>query len=142
MSDRDDDTTDMFGIELSDAEAMAHLDEMTAVEFSHWPQRLVELIDVISECLVRKHQVSDDAALRQASDLTVAISRYFGGRQIYIPLSQKLERAIRDKIIYQECKSGNIEELAIKYKMTTVSIYKIYSRQRALHISRIQRPLF
>jgi Mor family transcriptional regulator len=142
MTTRDEDTDDMFGDELNEAEIMAHIDEMSAVDYSQWPHRLVELIDVVAECLTRKHQLDAERALAQAATITVAISRYFGGRQIYIPTSEKLERAIRDKIIYQECKQGNIDEMAIKYKMSTVAIYKIINRQRALHVRRVQRPLF
>lgn len=142
MKDRDDDTEDMFGEDLNEASILAHLDQVSEIDVHHWPQRLVELIDVISEVLMRKHRLEANEAKHKARDIAVSIGWYFGGRQLYLPTGQEMERAVRNKAIWDAHNGRNVEELAQKYQLTVTMIYSILGQQRKLHIGRIQKSCF
>jgi Mor family transcriptional regulator len=139
----DADASDLFLDEpLDDAAILSHLDDLGSVDQRHWPQRLVELIDVVAECLVRKHSLDKAVAHGQARDIAIVIGRYFGGQQVYIPFGKELERAVRDKAIWNDYTGENIDALVPKYRLTKVMLYNIIRAQRRLHVDRIQRNLF
>lgn len=117
---------------------LEHLDDP---EIRHaWPQLLSDLVAVI-EHDYRALRLDADQARRLAMVAVRAVSRYAGGRQIYIPVGEQLDRALRDREIWERWRGNNMSELCRDYGLTERQIYDILRRQRALARRRHQRDL-
>ena len=107
----------------------------------HWPQSLVDMLQVIEE-----EYVSIGIAPRLAQRLAFSILRilayYHGGQVFYLAKEDQLDRALRDHQIWCEFNGSNHAELARRYDKGVIQIYKILAEQRALHRDRIQPGLF
>lgn len=55
----------------------------------------------------------------------IALSKYFGGTQIYIPKVEELLKNKRYRQISEEYDGTNIQELAVKYHISESTIYRI-----------------
>jgi Mor family transcriptional regulator len=106
-----------------------------------WPRMLAEYIDVLL-ATYRRLGASEDQALEYAEQGVLAIGKYCGGRQSYLPTGERLETAVRDRRIYLEYNGRNKGELAQRYDLTERRIEQIAAEQRAIHIRRIQPELF
>lgn len=104
-----------------------------------WPKDLAVIVSIAEDNL-KRHRGKSDFAI--AAQIAIALSRYAGGRALYIPQGRRLETALRDAEIYRLAKAGNLDELATEYKLTLSSIYEILREQRALHIAKVQPRLF
>lgn len=135
---RDDDTTDIFGDELDEEAIQRNLHQHDSTEVHHWPKRLVELIDVVTNTLVQKHSLELSDARHQARDVTIAIAQCWGGMQVYLPFGRTLTNAIRNKEIWNDFTGNNIDDLVRSYRLTKVQIYNILAQQRALHVTKNQ----
>lgn len=108
-----------------------------------WPKALHDLICVMESQIKRQHPEQADQARALARTNVMAIAHYLGGRQLYLPRDDRLQRALRDHEIYQEYKGRvNHDALATQYGLTTIQIYNIVANQRKLHTARIQPQLF
>jgi Mor family transcriptional regulator len=136
----DEEQLDLVGYD-QDA-ILNNLDMVTNMDECHWPQRLVELIDITSSYLKREHRIEKDQAHIMARGISAAIGSYFGGQQLYIPTGKALELAVRDHAIWEDFTGNNIGELVIKYKLTCAQIYNIIAKQRQLNIAKRQHSLF
>lgn len=106
-----------------------------------WPKALTDLVSVIEAAYLRAGDTPE--AARYRAFVTVrALSRYAGGRQLYMPKGDVLERALRDREIWAKYKGNNVDDLAEAFELTVVQIYSIIAEQRALHRKRLQPPLF
>lgn len=107
-----------------------------------WPKMLHDLICVTESHIKNKRPHLNDDAHKLARDVVISISHYLGGRQLYLPRDDRLQRALRDHKIYQEFSGNNQQELAFKYDLTSIQIYNIIAHQRKLHHARVQPCLF
>jgi Mor family transcriptional regulator len=65
-------------------------------------------------------------------DAVKQIIRTFGGEAIYIPKTESVLRASRDRAIYEEFDGSNYRELARKYNLSVPHIRVIVQSQRKL----------
>lgn len=108
-----------------------------------WPKTLHDLMCVMEAQIKRRHPEHAMHAYAMARSNVLAIAHYLGGRQLYLPRDDRLQRALRDHQIYQEYKGRvNHDALAAQYGLTTIQIYNIVANQRKLHTARIQPQLF
>jgi Mor family transcriptional regulator len=129
---------DLFGDEVP-ADALEH---MQSPEIrAKWPKALVDLVSVIEAAHLRAGD-APEVAQRRAFVTVRALSNYAGGRQLYMPKGDVLERALRDREIWGKYKGNNIDDLAETFDLTVVQIYSIIAEQRTLHRNRIQPSLF
>ena len=82
------------------------------------------------------------AARRQAFIAVRAISRLAGGRSLYIPQGHHLERALRDRALWELYDGNNIDELVSRAGISAVQVYNIIAEQRKLARARHQSDLF
>lgn len=131
---------ELFDDKLPD-DALDHLDDPEIR--ARWPQALVDMLDVMANALAR--QIDDqDQARKLATVALRALARYHGGRMFYLPKGDSLERALRDKAIWEahDGRRATVQELAARHGLTEQQIYSILREQRALHRRRIQPTLF
>lgn len=129
---------DLFGDELP-SDVLEHLQ---APEIrAKWPKALADLVTVIESANGRAGD-DQDAARDRAVIIVRALSKYAGGRQLYIPKDDALERALRDREIWNRFQGNNVDELAATYKLTAVKVYSIIAEQRVLHRQKVQPSLF
>lgn len=133
MSDKD-----LLGDELP-KEILEHL--QTPAIRAKWPKALADLVSVIEAAYLRAGD-APEAARTRAFVTVRALSRYAGGRQLYMPKGDVLERALRDRDIWARYKGNNVDDLAEAFELTVVQIYSIIAEQRALHRQRLQPSLF
>lgn len=129
---------DMFGDDIP-ADALEHM--LSPEVRAKWPAALTNLVDVIEAAHLRAGD-DQDAARARAFITVRAMSNYAGGRQLYMPKGDVLERALRDREIWERHTGNNVEDLADAYSLTTVQVYSILAEQRSLHRQRIQPSLF
>lgn len=122
---------------------MENMNSGELVAFKHrWPQLLVDINDVVNNHLAKALKKSSPEEIQKISDgVIIALSKYLGGRQIYLPSNESLNIAIRDINIWRDHNGRNTEHLAKKYKLTEIYIYSILKAQLALHVNRIQPQL-
>lgn len=129
---------DMFGDELP-SDILEHL---LAPEIrAKWPKALADLVTVIETANGRAGD-DQDAARDRAFIVVRALSTYAGGRPLYIPKDDVLERALRDREIWERFQGNNIDELASTFDLTVKRVYSIIAEQRSLHRQRMQPSLF
>lgn len=128
---------DMFGDELP-GDVLEHL--QTPEIRAKWPKALADLVTVIESANGRAGD-DQDAARDRAVIIVRALSKYAGGRQLYIPKDDVLERALRDREIWNRFQGNNVDELASTYKLTAVKVYSIIAEQRLLHRQKVQPSL-
>lgn len=103
---------------------------------SAWPSALADLVDVIENHLTRAGRVSEDAR-EIAQGVTIALAEYFGGRQVYIPRGESLKRFLRDTEIYKLSGKMRAQDIADKFGVSFVTVYKVIREQRALRRNKI-----
>jgi Mor family transcriptional regulator len=108
-----------------------------------WPKTLHDLMCVMESQIKHRHPEHAKQAHTLARSNVLAIAHYLGGRQLYLPRDDRLQRALRDHLIYERYRGrANHDSLAAEYGLTTIQIYNIVAQQRKLHTARIQPQLF
>ncbi|GEK71573.1 MULTISPECIES: Mor transcription activator family protein [Halomonas] len=132
-----DDNLDM-GFEIPE-DALERLQDPEILR--KWPQGLSDMVTVISAALCRAGD--DEATARERAFRAVrALAQYAGGRSLYVPKGEALNRALRDRAIWEAFDGANITALAIRHGLTEVQIYAILAEQRKLALARVQSELF
>lgn len=108
---------------------------------ARWAQGLVHMIEV-QEAEFRRLGHDQAEAFRLARSAVLAMSKYFGGRQWYMPRGDALAAALRDAEIYRRAHRGNIAALAGEFKLTERHIWRICRQQHRLHLDKVQGRLF
>ncbi|MDC8015180.1 Mor transcription activator family protein [Tahibacter soli] len=108
---------------------------------ARWPQRLVELYDVLF-AYARKIGFDDEKAARDASERAVLIADYLGGSVIYLPRGDALRKAVRDSEAYRRHDGRNTDALAREYGMKTTKFYELLARERKRRLRTLQGELF
>lgn len=106
-----------------------------------WPQGLTDMVMVIEAAIVRRG-ASREQARRVAFVAVRALSQFAGGRSIYIPKGEALDRALRDRELWERFDGSNVSELATWAHLTEVQVYAILAEQRKLARRRVQPELF
>lgn len=86
--------------------------------------------------------IDEDLARQFANELMYLISQHWGGQSVYIIKDDTFIADVRDIQIYAEFNGHNHSELAKKYGLSTVYIYRIIKRMTALEKSQLQPELF
>ncbi|MDN3524333.1 Mor transcription activator family protein [Halomonas sabkhae] len=132
-----DDNLDL-GFDIPD-DALARMQDPEILR--KWPQGLSDMLTVIHAAL-RRAGDDDDTARDRAFRAVRALAHYGGGRSLYVPQGQQLERALRDREIWERFDGSNVSELAAWTKLTEAQIYSILAEQRKLARDRLQPGLF
>lgn len=106
-----------------------------------WPKLLVDMLDVSRAALVDAG-AKDERAREIAIIVLRAVARYHGGHSTYLPTGDTLDEALKHYRIWQDSGKLSVRELAEKYDVSDVHIYRIIARQRKLARSRVQPDLF
>lgn len=132
-----DDNID-FGFEIPDDAMERMLDPEIRRK---WPQGLSDMLTVI-ESAHRRAGDDDTTARSRAFRAVRALAQFAGGRSLYVPKGDQLDRALRDRQIW-ECHDGtNVTALAQQHDLTEVQIYSILAEQRKLAHARMQPDMF
>ncbi|MBZ9574396.1 Mor transcription activator family protein [Modicisalibacter sp. MOD 31.J] len=132
-----DDNLDM-GFEIPD-DALERLQDPEILK--KWPQGLSDMLSVI-ESAHRRAGDDDETARIRAFRAVRALAGFAGGRSFYVPKGEALERALRDREIWESFDGGNVSTLATRYHLTEAQIYSILAEQRKLARDRVQPGLF
>ena len=128
-----------FGFDEIPAYALERLPDPELAR--HWPQSLVDMLQVIEAEYV-EIGLEPRIAQRLAFSTLRILAYYHGGQVFYLAKGDQLDRALRDHQIWCEFNGSNHAELARRYDKNVIQIYKILAEQRALHRNRIQPGLF
>lgn len=109
---------------------------------TRWPQRLVEIYDVLFAYNARRRGLAEDDAARDAAAQAILLADYLGGAVVYLPRGDSLRKAVRDSEAYRRHNGRNTEELAREYGMTTTKFYELIAREKSRRVRRMQGRLF
>lgn len=129
----------------TDDDLTALLDNIDTLESDPklWPKTLHDLMCIMEAQIKTRHPELTEHAYKLARTNVIAIAHYLGGRQLYLPKDERLQKALRDYNIYHHQFTGaNHQELADFHGLTKIQIYNIIANQHKLHITRIQPSLF
>ncbi|MBB3231724.1 Mor transcription activator family protein [Halomonas stenophila] len=132
-----DDNLDM-GFEIPE-DALERLQDPEILR--KWPQGLSDMVTVISAAH-RRAGDDETTARARAFRAVRALAQYAGGRSLYVPKGEALDRALRDRGIWEHFDGTNITALAAQHDLTEVQIYAILAEQRKLARARVQSELF
>lgn len=133
----EEDNLDM-GFEVPD-DALARLQDPEILK--KWPQGLTDMLMVI-EAAYRRAGDDQQLARERAFRAVRALAQFAGGRSLYVPQGRQLDRALRDREIWERHDGTNVSELAQRFALTEVQIYSILAEQRKLARARHQPDLF
>ncbi|RXE49194.1 Mor transcription activator family protein [Chromohalobacter israelensis] len=132
-----DDTQDM-GFDVPD-DALEQLQDPEITK--RWPQSLTDMLMVI-EAAHRRAGDDAESARERAFRAVRALSHFHGGHIFYLPKGKQIDRALRDREIWERHNGANVAELAQEYDLNEVRVYKILAEQRLLARRRSQPDLF
>lgn len=93
-----------------------------------WPQRLVEMEEVLSGDL-RQHEQTRRGSQLIARAMVRALSERFGGQVVYFPSSKPIARKKRNEAIAREYTGNNIRELAERWQLSEHQVRSILRDQ-------------
>tara|TARA_B100000700_G_C15038220_1_gene853875 strand:+ start:770 stop:1207 length:438 start_codon:yes stop_codon:yes gene_type:complete len=131
------DNLEMFD-ELPD-DALEHLQDPEITK--RWPQSLTDMLMVI-EAAHRRAGDDAESARERAFRAVRALAHFHGGHIFYLPKGRQIDRALRDREIWERHNGANVSELAQAYDLNEVRVYKILAEQRTLARRRSQPDLF
>ncbi len=92
--------------------------------------------------LLKEAKIDDSKSEQVANELMLHISSHWGGQMLYIGKDHAFHADKRDMQIYNEFNGNNHFELAEKFDLTVVYIYRIVKRMAEIEKKRRQRDLF
>lgn len=137
-----DDNYELFELSDLSADLLTHLDDIGDEARKKWPRDLVALIDIYQAALQRLgHDTAD--ARRIAHTLISELAIYCGGRYIYLPKGDALEKAIRDVRLFVDWSENHKtpEQLVEVYSVSLQHVYRIIKEQRQYRINKVQPKL-
>ncbi|MDO6527379.1 Mor transcription activator family protein [Motilimonas sp. 1_MG-2023] len=111
---------------ISDLKAAA------SVEKHFWPSSLVEMSDVLYDACRRQLALPEKQIEQIANTTILALSAYFGGRTFYLPTGEKIEKALRDDLIYRLSLELPIANIGEKFGLSDASIHQIVKKQKQI----------
>jgi Mor family transcriptional regulator len=110
--------------------------ELDSLPESAWSKWLVDFIEVM-ESEFQRNGIKEDEAFRLARIGTLALAKYHGGRQWYLPIGVRLTTALRDAEIYRRARPGNIPKLAEEFGISSIHCWRVVRQQLKLHRRKI-----
>jgi Mor family transcriptional regulator len=129
------------GASAEELQQLLEADESLPEAQRRWPQELSAILRVLEASLLRAG-VDAPRAFSLAAGQVADLAAYRGGRMLYLPQGRRLRTALRDAAIWREFNGKNVEELAEKHRLTSITVYEILREQRALNTRRVQPQLF
>lgn len=105
------------------------------------PPLLVEIADHAADVLKTELGLDPERAAHGGYLIMRRIAEAVGGAAIYIPTADSIERHERDEAIWREFTGDNVHELARKYGVTTIHLYRLIKRLRAEEAAKRQGNL-
>lgn len=126
---------ELFELTEEEAERLEQAADLLAdPDVKHkWPQSLAGMMDVLASAH-RADGMNPDQAMRLAAKGIVALARYHGGRQFYLPTNDALDLAVRDRMLFDRWMRGlaTPEQLADEIDTTYTRVMQIIAAQRSL----------
>jgi Mor family transcriptional regulator len=127
---------ELFALSAEEAEQLVDMAELLDDPDikRKWPHSLAGMADVAASVLRSEEDLGVERAERLALKVIVALSRYHGARQFYLPTSEALELALRDRRMHWRWMQGRAtpEQLADETGLTYTRIMQILAEQRRL----------
>jgi Mor family transcriptional regulator len=86
--------------------------------------------DLIKRELIASLGISESKAEEAAREATHAVCSVFAKQNVYIPENRQVELSKRDCELWECFTGSNIEELGVKFDLSSVQVYKIVERMR------------
>lgn len=112
-----------------------------------WPERLLEILDVLAAEL-RRHPETAAAAEVTAAHCAAALARYIGGRVVYLPLGGDLDAAVIRLRIYRAWlgwtgdQARFVDSMIRAHRVSHDTVYAAIREFRARHLALAQGRLF
>ncbi|MBJ8477190.1 Mor transcription activator family protein [Acinetobacter bereziniae] len=103
---------------------------------------LHDLRDLTCRLLKNLNTVDEASANQISNELMYQVSQHWGGQSIYIIKDDTFQAEERDIQIYKEFNGHNHTELAKKYNLCEIYIYRIVKRMHEQERNRLQPSLF
>lgn len=98
---------------------------------AQWPQRIVELTDVVQAAFVREHLPADQAD-KLAALAVLSIAFYIGGRPVYLPVGSRVRDAVRRRLIFRAWQTGeSVQALQARFGVSHETVYAAIREGRA-----------
>ena len=133
--------SDLFGVDDENNDILGHLNDEALHQKHYWPGDLVELSEVI-RAQMKREGIDDESTYQMMERVLLAMAFMCGGRNYYLPKSDRIKNALRDKRIYDAFTGRNHKELARLFRLSEQKIYEVIREQTQLHRDRIQHNLF
>jgi len=105
------------------------------------PPLLVEIADQAADVLKSELGIDPERAAHGGYLIMRRIAEAVGGAGVYIPTADSIERHERDEAIWREFSGDNVNELARRYGVTTIHLYRLIKRMRADQAAKRQGSL-
>lgn len=115
------------------------LASFTNSKHAKWPQGLALLYDLLMTEAARTLPAERAHALTEQQIL--AVGQWLGGRPFYLPKSDVLKRAIRDRNIWNAFNGRNYDELCRQFNLCDKQVRNIIDEQRKLSLTEVQPSL-
>jgi len=108
---------------------------------AHAPETLIHLADLVGRRLAEDADLPPDTCELLGYSIARAFCDNFGGTQVYIPKADSLAQNERCTALWRDFDGRNVEQLARKYRISTVHVYRIVKRCRDAENARRQIEL-
>lgn len=125
---------ELFECKLSPG-LLDHID-VSDMDKSAWPAIVSELHSLI------EHKLNTTSGDVNSLDMTLAITDYLGGMQVYIPKADHVRKQLRNIEIYQKFNGKNVHQLTKEYNLAEQHIYRILAKMRKQETAKRQPSLF
>jgi Mor family transcriptional regulator len=109
---------------------------------SKGPELLADLSEHIAHALTELIGVEKERAEHVAQEIADRMAAHWGGQNVYFPMGQSIKLSRRDRQVYDDFNGSNHSDLARKYSISLVWIYKIVKAVRKEEIARRQGDMF
>jgi Mor family transcriptional regulator len=109
---------------------------------SKGPDLLLDLADHVSAAIVEMLQLPKDVADHVGFEVADRIAAHWRGQHIYVPMGLAPKALSRNRQIYEEFNGKNHSELARKYSVSLVWLYKIIKTVHKEEMGRRQPDMF
>lgn len=106
------------------------------------PELLVDLANQCGKVIAESLNVDPDKAFQVGKEVAEHMAKHWGGSGIYFPMGMTYKLSQRDRQIYSEFKGNNHFELAKKYEVSVIWIYKIIRTVQKEELASRQKDMF
>lgn len=106
------------------------------------PELLTDLSEQVSHALVELLKQDKERADQVGREVAERIASHWGGQNIYVPMGQSIRLSRRDLQVYNDFNGSNHSDLARKYSISLVWVYKIIKAVRKEEIAKRQGDMF